>query len=470
MSVHPLRPIEIPEAVIELERRVLGVLIGHPDELAACEDLDAADFAIAEHGIIFREIADAVRSGRGIEPRLIAASVGVRTIADLTPNQYLLRIMADAPGSMIEFPTHVRSVRDAADRRRIIDAAQTAISRVQAASWSVAPATIASEVIGALDGIVSARASPQTRRSTLGAAADAALADINERRAAGRQLVGCTWGLREMDRATLGMARGDYIVLAGRPSMGKSAVALSAALAAARSGVGVAYFSAEMTSEQLALRALTDASWINDSPIAYSEAHRAAIDDRQMMRLLEASPKLAGMPLVVDPQPGLTVAQISTRARRIAREMEQAGHTLGLVVIDHMGLVRSSNRYAGNVVQETKETSNALKPLAKDLGVAVLALCQLNRSTETREDKRPSLADLRWSGSIEEDADTVVGVFREAYHLERKATLTDDEVVRLDRARNTIELLILKQRMGPTKTVVAFADIASNVVRDLERY
>lgn len=467
MNIAHRRPPEEDEAVIGIEQAVLGLLLARPDEIGMCDDLDAGDFFEPAHGIMFREITDAIRFGRGISPGLIAASVGKVRFGDLSPAQYIMRLVANAT-STVELSLQARSIRDAADRRRIVAASSSAIERISSASWSENPAAIAAEAIAELDAVVSSRVNKSVRRLSVREAAFNAVRDIDARRANNERLVGCPWGITDLDDATLGMAPGDMIVLAGRPSMGKSAIALSAALASARAGFGVLYVSQEMTSEQLALRALTDAAWSHGRPIKYADAQRGSLSDNDLERLMEAQRSLDGLPLIIDPQPGLTVSQITARARRVAREMTQKGQRLGLVVIDHMGLIKASSRYAGNKVQETTEVSNALKPLAKELDVAVLALCQFNRTSETGEDKRPSLSALRWSGAIEEDADVVIGVFRESYHLERKVR-TPEEDARLLEVANTIELLILKQRMGPTATITAFCDIAANAVRDLSR-
>jgi replicative DNA helicase len=145
---------------------------------------------------------------------------------------------------------------------------------------------------------------------------------------------------------------------------------------------------------------------------------------------------------------------------------ERQGQPLAALVIDHIGLIRPSKRYSGNRVQEMTEISSGLKGLAKELGVPVLGLSQLSREVERREDKRPILSDLRDSGSIEQDADVVLGLYRESYYLERKTDLTDDEINRLARAQNVLEIEILKQRGGPTLRIECFADLAANVLAE----
>lgn len=148
---------------------------------------------------------------------------------------------------------------------------------------------------------------------------------------------------------------------------------------------------------------------------------------------------------------------------------ERLGKPLALVVVDHIGLIRPSKRYSGNRVQEMTEISSGLKGLAKELGIPVVGLSQLNREVEKRVDKRPQLSDLRESGSIEQDADVVLGLYREAYYLEHKADLTDPEIDNLSRLRNVLEIEILKQRGGPTTRIECFCDIACNVLAEAIR-
>ncbi|WP_156635495.1 DnaB-like helicase C-terminal domain-containing protein [Methylobacterium sp. Leaf123] len=145
---------------------------------------------------------------------------------------------------------------------------------------------------------------------------------------------------------------------------------------------------------------------------------------------------------------------------------ERQGQPLAALIVDHIGLIRPSKRYSGNRVQEMTEISSGLKGLAKELSVPVLGLSQLSRDVERREDKRPVLSDLRDSGSIEQDADVVLGIFREAYYLQNKPNLTDDEINRLARAQNILEIEILKQRGGPTTRIECFADLACNVLAE----
>jgi replicative DNA helicase len=195
------------------------------------------------------------------------------------------------------------------------------------------------------------------------------------------------------------------------------------------------------------------------------------VNDAQAERVIEAERGLRDLPLHIDPAPGLTVSQIASRARRHKQSLERKGRRLGLLIVDHMHIVRPSNRYSGKRVNEVGEISAALKGLAKELDVPVLALAQLSRQGENRDDKRPAMADIRDSGTIEQDADAIVFLYREAYYLERETPSTADreqaQIRRLKDVKDQLEAIVAKQRNGPTGTVNLFCDIACNAVRDL---
>ena len=213
-------------------------------------------------------------------------------------------------------------------------------------------------------------------------------------------------------------------------------------------------------------------SWSAERRIAYADAMAGRLSDMDLHLWAQTAIAYKALPLTIDDQRGLTMAEIAARTRAEAQRMERAGKRLGLVVVDHLGLVKPSGRYAGNKVNEVGEISDGLATLAKDQDVAVLALHQLNRGTEGRENKRPTLADLRNSGDLEQDADVVCFAYRESYYLERMKhdPGSQNEVQReasLEACRNTLELLIAKNRNGPTTTVTLFCDMACNVVRNL---
>jgi replicative DNA helicase len=279
-------------------------------------------------------------------------------------------------------------------------------------------------------------------------------------------LVGVPTGFRDLDQLLGGLHKSDLVIIAGRPSMGKTALATNVAYNAASavhrttddSGNDieerdiVAFFSLEMSAEQLATRIISEQAHVRSDSI-----RRGDVSEEEYNRVFAVSQALHSLKLFIDDTPALTVAQIRTRARRLKRQ-----HGLSLIVIDYLQLV---NPPAGmrneNRVQEVSVITRSLKALAKELEVPVVALSQLSRAVEQREDKRPQLSDLRESGSIEQDADVVMFLYREEYYLDRESRdqrehETEDKFARrlerLERSRNRAEVIIGKQRHGPIGT------------------
>ena len=266
-------------------------------------------------------------------------------------------------------------------------------------------------------------------------------------------IVGVPTGLTDLDDRLGGLHKSDLLIIAGRPSMGKTALATNIAFNAAKKiqedgrKSTIAFFSLEMSSEQLSTRILAEQSKIKSNDI-----RRGRISEDQFDKFIETSKNIAELPLYIDETPAISIAALSNRARRIKRL-----YGLDMVVVDYIQLMRASNFREGRV-QEISEITQGLKALAKELSVPVLALSQLSRAVEQRDDKKPHLSDLRESGSIEQDADVVMFVFREAYYLERKepqpATVDHAEwQSKMNDVANRAEIIIGKQRHGPTGNV-----------------
>ncbi len=277
-------------------------------------------------------------------------------------------------------------------------------------------------------------------------------------------LAGVSTGLVDLDRKLGGLYPSDLLILAGRPSMGKTALATNIAFNVARSyawepqpdgsrktvrGGVVAFFSLEMSSEQLAMRLLADVSGVSSDRLRKGE-----IDANEFGRVRDAAIEIQEAPLFIDDTGGLSIAKLAARARRLKR---QSG--LDLVVVDYLQLITGSEaRRQESRVQEVSEITQSLKALAKELSVPVVALSQLSRQVENREDKRPQLSDLRESGSIEQDADVVMFVFRESYYKARSEPRegTPEHLAwqeEMDQLRHLAEVIIGKQRHGPIGTV-----------------
>jgi len=296
------------------------------------------------------------------------------------------------------------------------------------------------------------------------------------------QVTGVTTGLVDMDKKLGGLQRSDLIILAGRPSMGKTALATNIALNAARShverhgkeGAVVGFFSLEMSAEQLATRILADLS-----NVASDKIRRGEVRDTDFHKFVEASQTLSQVPLFIDDTAALTLSAIRTRARRLQRQ-----HKLGMIVIDYLQLIQGSGRgNSDNRVQEVSEITRGLKAIAKELNVPVLALSQLSRAVENRDNKRPQLSDLRESGSIEQDADVVMFVYREEYYLEREQPSRRPEESedkfnqryadwqkRMEESFKVAECIIAKQRHGPIGTIKLHFDGEFTRFTNLENY
>tara|TARA_R110002095_G_scaffold1355_3_gene7027 strand:+ start:1253 stop:2872 length:1620 start_codon:yes stop_codon:yes gene_type:complete len=273
-------------------------------------------------------------------------------------------------------------------------------------------------------------------------------------------VVGVTTGLIDLDKKLGGLHPSDLLILAGRPSMGKTALATNIAFNAAQAslkekqgGAAVAFFSLEMSAEQLAGRILAA-----ESGIVSDKIRRGELNGDDFQKFADVAKELASLPLFIDDTPALSMSALRTRCRRLKRQ-----HNLGCIVVDYLQLLSGSNKKSENRVQEISEITRSLKALAKELHVPVLALSQLSRAVEQRDDKRPQLSDLRESGSIEQDADVVMFVFRQSYYLERKEPDlgTDQHIewrAQMDNIRNVSEIILAKQRHGPVGTVRLYFD------------
>ena len=366
-----------------------------------------------------------------------AAIIGARDFASQIYDLALLRALVGVGREMVE---GALDTSDEVDPKGQIEAAESALYRV------------AEE--GGGEGSV----------KSFAAATKLAIQIAEKALNSGGGLSGLTTGLETLNAKTGGLHNSDLVILAGRPGMGKTALATNIAFNTARrflrdqedgivpeksAGAGVAFFSLEMSADQLATRILAEQSGIS------SEALRMGkISQQDFRNLARAATELETLPFYIDDTPGLTIAALRTRARRMKRQ-----RGIGLVVVDYLQLLQGSGKSSNdNRVQEISEISRGLKTLAKELGVPVLALSQLSRQVEQREDKRPQLSDLRESGSIEQDADMVWFVYREEYYLAARQP-ADDHVdfpkwqEEMARAYGTAELIVGKQRHGSTGKV-----------------
>lgn len=448
---------------LEVEQIVLGMLLQDTRYLDAWH-LTSSDFAEPLHIEMFEQIEAAHARGEPHNVTTMAALLHhVEPIRnDLTVPEYIRGIFTKSIREAV--PGIHKMLKDFANRRRAQAIGQQLIWASTEQQQPISEAF--TDAVSQIDGALSATRERRTK-AQLGKAMVESLEAMRSDTGTTRLPI----GLNSLQRVLGGWHRGQFIIIAGRPGMGKSMLVQSMMLRSAQQAAGVMMFSLEMTTDELAKRGMSDLSYTHEDPIPYQSASNG-MSDRHFDRWSRAAAKYETLPFMVDDQRNLTVAEIAARARQQQNEWESIGGSLDLVVVDHLGLIKPSDRYRSNKVQEIGEISNGLATLAKDLDVAVVALSQLNRATEGRDNKRPTLADLRNSGDLEQDAHVVAFAYREAYYLERMqydagSQQELDRQARLDATRNTMEFLIAKNRNGPTDMVPLFCDPSCNVVRDI---
>jgi replicative DNA helicase len=462
---------------IEAEQCLLGAVIMNQDALNVVErryPLVPDDFFEPVHQFLFEKISAAHNAGQRIDVGLVVAEL--RSMADtvlpgnMTVGAYVARLAAAAT-TVINAPDYARTIRELSDRRKLLD---TAAMLTASAQGEASPHDCAAAAIEVLDEIATPAAQRDAIRVDIETASDRSLARMIKGMENPNIVTGVATGMPDIDDRTGGLQAGDLIILAGRPGMGKSGVAVAMVKAAAMNGVASLYFSLEMSEISLSDRILADLCYDNRDRITYESIARGRLPDDQAERVINAQRRLRGLPLTIELQGGLSLSQIAARARRHRSTLERKGGALGLIVVDHMHLVAASKRYSGQRVNEVTEISNGLKALAKELNVPVLALAQLSRQVETRDERRPTLSDLRDSGAIEQDADLIIFLYREAYYLER--TKSDNEDIdqkreaRLQEVRNALEANIAKNRNGEGGLVNLFFDAGCNAIRTASRW
>ncbi len=444
-----------PPHNFEAEQALLGSIMANNAAWSqVSEMLSPQHFADPLHGRLFDALGRLIERGQVVSTFTLRAYVdsdeGLKAAGGAA---YLARLMG-ASVHALDVPAIARTVRDCATRRGLI----AVLSDGLPAAYDAAHETTAAEQIEAVERRLYELAEGATAggfqpfRAALTEAVKSA--EAAHRRPAG--MTGVTTGLHDLDEQLGGLNRSDLIIVAGRPGMGKSALASNIGFAAASEGAVVGFFSLEMSAEQLANRIAAEQAGVPSERV-----RRGQLSAPQFDRVLEAATRLESLPLFIDDTPALSIAALRTRARRLKRQ-----HGLGLIIVDYLQLLDASRRRQENRVQEVSEITRGLKTLAKELDVPVLALSQLSRNVENRADKRPQLADLRDSGTIEQDADVVIFVYREEYYLERGG---HDDRARLADVAGAAALLVAKQRHGPTGLVRVRFDGPTTRFSDVDR-
>jgi replicative DNA helicase len=445
---------------LEAEQAVLGaILFDNEIYYRLSAFLKTEHFYDPIHQLIFDAAGALINNGRLASPVMVDASLAASPgYVDAGGRRYLEQLAANVP-STASAPDYARVVFDMSVRRGLIAIGGDLIERARVATLDDEPGAQLADAEQALYKLAETGKYGGGFKSFRTAIADAIeIANAAIKRDGG--LAGLSTGLRDLDHTLGGLHPSDLIILAGRPSMGKSSLATNIALAAARAykfdrkpggaievtdGAVVGLFSLEMSADQLATRIISEVSGVPSN-----EIRRGEVDQQQFDRIYHAARELESLPLYIDDTGGLSIAQLAARARRLKRQ-----HGLGLLVIDYLQLLSGSGQKRNDGrVQEITEISMGLKALAKELQVPVLALSQLSRQVESRDDKRPQLADLRESGSIEQDADVVLFIYREDYYLRRSEPRegTPEHIEwqgKVEEVRGVAEVIIGKQRHGP---------------------
>ncbi len=447
--------LEVPRNV-EAEAALLGALMIDNRLTDGVGALEEAHFYDPLHGRIFAAIVRFVRGGGKATP------VTLRPLFDADPGMielggvsYLASLTGSGAG-LIGARQFAAQIVDLARLRAIAEAGQAIAARALDTSEEVSPEARLEEAEALLSELASFRnstAAPVSFGSAIAMAA-AAVRDVSE----GKRTLGVkVEGLPEWNEAVGGgVPAGDLVYLAGRPSMGKTVLALRVARGAARAGHGVLFISREMKVLPIAMRMLADLMFEAGSPLTMDDLKHGRASKADFRLMAELGADADTLPLVFEEPATLNVGSIAPMIRRHARAMEKRGQKLELVVIDYVGLLDPA-KGRGNREQEISDISRALKAAALSTSVGIVALSQLSRAVEQREDKRPQLSDLRDSGSLEADADAVIFVYRAQYYLERAEPPAGDNrrsqwEMDLEAARDRLSMISAKVRQGSIGT------------------
>ena len=455
-------PLGVPHS-IEAEQQLLGAILTNNDLFdRVAQILRAEHFYDPVHARIFETAATRIAKNNLASPVTLKAFLEDDAgLAELGGPAYLMRL-AGAAISSFAVRDYAEMIYDLAIRRELIEVGNDIAAKAARVDVQSEPKEQIVEAEQKLYALAEQGQTEQGFQSFLTAVTDAVkVANAAYQREGG--LAGVSTGLIDMDKKLGGLHRSDLLILAGRPSMGKTSLATNIAFNIARAykkgittsgeegavdGGVVGFFSLEMSAEQLASRILSEVAEIPSNQI-----RRGDFTESEFRRIVDAAKELEAAPLFIDDTPALPISQLAARARRLKRT-----HGLDALFVDYLQLVRGTGR-SENRVNEISEITMGLKAIAKELDIPVVALSQLSRQVENREDKRPQLSDLRESGSIEQDADVVMFVFREEYYKEREKP-GDHELDKMgqwqeemERLHGKAEVVIGKQRHGPIGTV-----------------
>lgn len=453
------------------EAALLGaILIDNRIADTVADTLDPADFSEAVHGRIYSEALALLQQGSVANPITLRSRFETDPdMRELGGAAYLAQL-TQTGGGLIAYAEFAAEIVDLARRRRMVDALREAME-VAGSDTGRPLAEIAEAADAALNEALSGSTAltgqdvglAQLFRTSL----DEITAEAKGTTAAGVR----TASLPDWNDLTGGMRPGEVTILAGRPGMGKTAVSLSVALGAAENGHGVGYFSLEMQAIELGKRMISDLVFDHGNCPSFDDVKRGNFTRDDFSRIGDAERRIAAWPFRVIDQGGVRIGRIAMMARRLKRKMAASGQKLELVVIDYLQLVKADKARQSRY-EEVGEVSRAVKQLAKDLGVHVLLLAQVNRECEKREDKRPRLSDLRDAGDIEQDCDNAIFIYRDEVYLAKAEPDQDDQPAKhaawqtkIGDARSRIEIYTEKRRNGETMKRTCWFFGANQAVR-----
>ncbi|MGJ3265252.1 MAG: replicative DNA helicase, partial [Salinarimonas sp.] len=438
-----------------------AVLVNNEAYYRVSDFLAPEHFHEGLHRRIYEVTASLIKAGKVATPITLKTYLGDADLGGLTVSQYLARLAAEAT-TIINALDYGRTIYDLATRRQLIGIGEDMVNTAFDAPVESSPREQIEEAERKLFSLAeTGRTDGGFQRFTdaLTAAIDMA-AKAYQREG---KLSGISTGLVDLDRMMGGLQPSDLVILAGRPAMGKTSLVTNIGFNIAKAYRGekrpdgtietvnggvVGFFSLEMSAEQLATRIIAEQSGVPSYKI-----RRGDIREDEFYRITDAAREMQQMPFYIDQTGGISIAQLTARARRLKRQ-----RGLDILIVDYLQLLSGSGKRGENRVQEITEITTGLKALAKELAVPIVALSQLSRQVEARDDKRPQLSDLRESGSIEQDADVVMFVYRDEYYLQNREPKpgTSEHIewqAEMDRAHGKAEVIIGKQRHGPTGTV-----------------
>ncbi|MDB2414853.1 replicative DNA helicase [Rickettsiales bacterium] len=462
---------------IQAEQDLLGALLTNNESINRVADyLRAEDFYEPVHERIYEAVIKFMDRGLVATPRTLKNYFDDDdALADLGGADYLAYLAGRAT-SIINLETYGQIVYDLSVRRKLIGIGENVVNDAYDNNIDSSGVQQIEEAEQSLFNLASEGTTGSGFRhlkESLALAIERAdIAHKND-----NKLSGISTQFTDLDELLGGLQDSDLLILAGRPSMGKTAFSINVAVNACKSlckqaenseqrePKSVGFFSLEMSSEQLAARMVAMEAAVDSSSMRVGN-----LSNEDFSKVVHANKALYNLPFYLDDTPALSISALRTRARRLKRR-----NNLGLLIVDYLQLLKGSSKSSeGSRVQEVSEITQGLKAIAKELNIPVIALSQLSRAVEQREDKRPQLSDLRESGSIEQDADVVMFIYREEYYEARRAPDADsdkfaDWQARMDKCMNVTEIIIAKQRNGPIGTAKIFFDSKTTKFTDLDQ-